>query len=115
MNEMSRKILAFLKKFKPDKIVCEHPQGAGKNVLVVNMISEIIGVARAYAVEKNIEISEVNPSVWRKRVGIEQGKKARTELKNDSVNMVKEIFGIDVVNDVSDAILIGMSEIMEES
>lgn len=107
LNDMCRDILSILKKYKPNEIICEHPQGQGSNVLVVGMLCQIVGVIRAYAIEKNVNFQEVTPSVWRKYLGLKQGKKKRAELKQLSIDYVKEKYQIDATDDVADAICIG--------
>lgn len=108
LNEMSRELLNTMKKWKPNSIYIEHPQGGGGNVLTVSLLSEIIGVARAYAVEHNCEFVEVVPSHWRKMLGFKQGGgKKRAELKAMSIEYVKNAYGIDASDDLADAICIG--------
>lgn len=107
LNEMCRDVLQKLKEWKPNYIVIEHPQGDGRNVLVVWMLSQIIGVARAYAIERGCVFEEVMPSEWRRMLGIQQGKKKRAELKQLSIDYVKEVYDKDVPEDVADAICIG--------
>lgn len=110
MNTMILRILQQLKEWKPDVIWIEHPQGEGRNVLVVNMLSEILGAVRAYAVTKKVDYHEINPSEWRKYAGISQGNKRRENLKEQSINYVKEKFNIDCeTDDLADAIAIGCS------
>lgn len=107
INQMGKALLQYLKKQKPDIIWIEHPQGNGRNVSMVGKLCEIIGIVRAYAIEKKIDFHELMPSEWRKYCGIKQGSKNRNELKQLSINYVKEKLGIDVNNDVADAISIG--------
>lgn len=111
MNCMIKEILKFLKQTKPHEIWIEHPQGGGRNVLVVSKLSEIIGSVRAYAVERECLFHELNPSEWRAYAGIEQGKKKREELKQSSIDYVKEHFGLEVEDDLADAISIGCAVI----
>ena len=107
IHKMGADLLSYLKKQKPDIIYIEHPQGHGSNVALVAMICELLGIVRAYAIEKKIEYKELTPSVWRKYCGFKQGKKTRKELKQMSIDYVKEHFDIDVGDDESDAISIG--------
>lgn len=107
INKMGKELLCLLIKEKPDCLSVEHPQGEGRNVLVVNKLSEIIGIIRAYAIQKDISFTEIMPSEWRKMCGIQQGKKKRDELKELSIEFVKENFGIDANDDVCDAICQG--------
>ena len=111
INEMGKALLSYLKKQKPDIIWIEHPQGQGRNVSMVGKLCEVLGIVRAYAIEKGIDYHEIYPSVWRQYANFEQGKKTRNELKQMSIDYVKEHFNIEVSNDVSDAISIGCAVI----
>lgn len=104
---MGKALLSYLKKQKPDIIYIEHPQGHGNNVSLVAMICELLGIVRAYAIEKKIEYKELSPSVWRKYCGFDQGKKKRVELKQMSIDYIKEHYDIEVGNDEADAIALG--------
>lgn len=107
IDKMGKSLLSYLKKQKPDIIYIEHPQGHGSNVKLVAMICELLGIVRAYAIEKKVEYKELSPSEWRKYCGFNQGKKKRDELKQMSIDYVKKHYDIDVGNDEADAIAIG--------
>ena len=107
INNMGNDLLNYLKKQKPDMIYIEHPQGHGRNVALVGMICELLGIVRAYAIAKKIEYKELTPSVWRKYCGFNQGKKTRKELKQMAMDYVKDNFGITPSEDECDAIAIG--------
>lgn len=110
MSEMGRNILLVLNEWNPDGIYIEEPKGEGRNVELVHKLSEIIGVVRGWAITHDgCYFEEVKPSVWRKYVGITQGRKKREELKTDSINLVKDVYGIDVNDDVADSICIGIA------
>ena len=111
IDMMGKELLTYLKKQKPDIIWIEHPQGQGSNVSMVGKLCEILGIVRAYAIEKKVDYHEVVPSVWRKYAGFNKGKKERDELKQMSIQYVKDNFNIDVNDDVSDAISIGCAVI----
>ena len=107
IHKIGEVLLSYLIKQKPDIIYIEHPQGHGSNVALVAMICELLGIVRAYAIAKKIEYKELTPSVWRKYCGFKQGKKTRKELKQMSIDYVKEYFNIVVSDDVADAVSIG--------
>lgn len=107
MNSMIGDIIAVLDEWQPDVIWQEHPQGHGNNVDMVGKLCEIVGCVRTWAVMHGADFQEINPSQWRKYVGIQQGKKTRAELKQASMEFIKEKLGIDRGDDVSDAISIG--------
>ena len=107
IHQMGADLLSYLKKQKPDIIYIEHPQGHGSNVKLVAMICELLGIVRAYAIEKKIEYKEVTPSVWRKYCGFNQGKKKRAELKQMSIDYVKKYYDVELSEDECDAVCIG--------
>lgn len=111
---MGGKILQALNIWKPDTVYIEQAQGQGKNVSLVRKLSELIGFAKAWCVLNGASIEEVPPSVWRKYVGIDQGKKKRPELKAESIRLVKETYGLDVGDDEADAICIGIAMINKQ-
>lgn len=107
INKMGMALLSYLKKQKPDIIYIEHPQGHGSNVALVGMICELLGIVRAYAIEKKIEYKELSPSVWRRYCGFKQGNKTRKELKQMAIDYVKKHYDIKPTEDECDAISLG--------
>lgn len=105
--EMGGKIFQALNIWKPSIVYIEQPQGHGKNVAMVRKLSELIGFVKAWGYINDAYVLEVAPSVWRKYVGLEQGGKKRDELKQESINAVKDVYGVWVVDDVADAINLG--------
>lgn len=56
----------------------------------------------------NIPIIFIYPSEWRSRVGIHTGRSiTREQLKQDSINFVKQKYNINVNDDIADAISLG--------
>ena len=112
LHEMCKEVLETMKLWNPNGIYIEHPQGSGSNVLTVGMLSEIIGVARAYAIEHECDFEEIAPSVWRRLLKFKQGGgKKRAELKQMSIDYVKERYDITASDDLADAICIGTAVI----
>lgn len=62
-------------------------------------------------VSEKIDWQDLRPTQWRKYAALEGEKvpKKREELKKWSINKVSEIFGVNVTDDESDAILIGLA------
>lgn len=106
MNIMGRNILLVLNEWKPDTVFIEEPNGSGGNIDNFRKLSEIIGIVRGWCIENRVAYHECKPSVWRKNVGIEQGKKKRPELKDESIKFVFEKYGIEVGDDEADSICI---------
>lgn len=114
MNLMGKELQDLLSYWKPELVVIEEPNGYGKNIQVYRYLSEIIGIVRIWAFNHKCTMEEIKPSVWRKRIGINQSKKKRDELKAESIAYVKNTYGLEVNDDVADAICIGACLYMEE-
>lgn len=109
MREMMRKIKWQLDVYKPDMIVMEECLMTN-NIKVVKVLSYIAGTIISWADENDVEFRFQLPTAWRKKVGIVQNKKVKREtLKQEAIDMVKEMFGLDVTDDESEAILIAYS------
>lgn len=74
-------------------------------------LARIQGSILGFCLENKIELKFINPSSWRKIVGIplkENDKWLKREtLKALAVKMVKDLYQIEVIDDIADAILIG--------
>ena len=111
INAMCADIYKILKEWQPDTLWIEHPQGHGSNVDMVGKLCEILGAVRMWCLINNCEYNEIAPSVWRKYAGIQQSKKKRAELKQASIDYIKEKLGIDEGDDVADSIALGYAVI----
>lgn len=111
IDSMGAALWDYLEEVMPDSIYIESPQGHGRNLSMVGKLREIMGIVRAYAITHHVDYHELTPSVWRKYARFDQGKKKREELKQMSIDYVKENYSIDVTDDVADAISIGCSVI----
>jgi len=107
MNEMIKEIFELLNEWKPNILWIEHPQGHGSNVDMVGKLCEILGSVRTWCLIHDCEYNEISPSQWRKYAGIQQGKKKRAELKQASIDYIKDKLGIDEGDDVADSIALG--------
>lgn len=96
-------LLKQLTEYNPDIVYIEDSWNA-VNVDVTKLLTRIMGVTYAWCLSKNKEWHSILPSQWRKYCGFEIGKKKRQELKQMSIDYVKEKYGIDVNDDVSDCI-----------
>ena len=98
----------------PDYVVVEDSFSNG-NVQVTKDLAYIIGSV-LYQCERNkIKANKVLPSQWRKTIGISGGKKKRSELKEEAIQMVKDLYHFDPIEDEAEAILIGLSKVYENS
>lgn len=111
--EMIKGINIYLKKYKPTVIVIEDTY-MGKDGYAYKKLCHIQGLVLNYSIEhKRCSIYFYSPTTWRKAVGIPNSenkiKLKREELKKKSINLVKTIYNIDVSDDVSDSICIGLA------
>lgn len=106
INEMGRQLIAMLNHWKPSMVFIEEPKGH-QNLELVRKLATILGIVRGWCINNGIYYSEMKPSEWRKHCGLDQGNKKRAELKAESVEYVKTKYGVEVNDDVADAICIG--------
>ena len=91
--------------WKPDFIVMEDIQQQHGAIITYKILAMLLGVIEVTCKENNIKYEVVSPNTWRKYAGT--CGKHRKEEKILSVAKVKEKFGINVSDDVAEAILIG--------
>ena len=106
IKDMCFHLLSVLEEWKPDIIYIED-SWSSFNVQTTKLLTRIMGATFGYAVKNNIEWKSMLPAQWRKLAGIEQSKKKRHELKQASIDYVKNKYGIDVNDDVADCIALG--------
>ena len=103
MKSMCTALLKQLNEYNPDIVYIEDSWNAA-NVEVTKLLTRIMGVTYAWCLSKKREWHSILPSQWRKHCGILQSKKKRQELKQASIDYVKEKYDIDVNDDVADSI-----------
>ena len=81
----------------------QYQQQAG--VVTFKILAEVLGVAIAAAEEAKLEYDVVFNKTWQADFNIAGSN--RVAQKKNVIDRVKEYFGIDVTDDVGDAILIG--------
>ena len=74
-----------------------------KNPKVYEILAKLQGTLEICLEEKGYIVNVVKAPEWRKRVGIKN--KKRELVKQEAIDMVKEIYGIDASEDESEAIL----------
>lgn len=117
---MTDGIKEVLNKYKIDKIVVEEVRpDVGSSNLQTHRALMWLQAATAFLVHDEFnktEIEYIYPSSWRAACGIKNGRGVRREsLKQYDIIFVKETFGIDVNDDIADAIGIGYSQINKVS
>lgn len=103
---------------KIDKIIVEEVRpDVGASNIQTHRALMWLQAALAFLVHDNfkiIEIEYIYPSSWRAKCGIKNGRGIKREtLKEADIRFVKDNYGIDVNDDIADAIAIGHSQINE--
>lgn len=94
--------------WEPDFVAFEDiqlQQGAVGGYNAFKVLGGLLGIMKAVLTKKKIPHREVLNKVWQAKFMI--GGKDRVSQKKNVIKKVKELFGIDVNDDVADAILIG--------
>lgn len=112
---MTQQIEKIYLQYKPNNIIMEdvlpedvkHNQNVFKALIYLQASIVLMFSKRRQLVDFFVA------SHWRKICGIKTGKTKRDQLKKASQNLVKSIYNIDVNNDISDAICIGIAYIIE--
>lgn len=107
IDTMMLSIAAHLNSWKPDYVYQEDTWTSG-NPETANILTTILGGVRFWCISNNCVYHKIKPTVWRSQFGLNQYKAKREELKEKSIDYVKEKFGVSVSDDEADAILIGL-------
>lgn len=104
--EMAKEIWKIIKKYKPQELVVENVQQQSSPSTVI-ILARLAGMIIGYAEAHNVHVHILLPSQWRKALGYSQGAKVkRQELKQQSIDYVKNNFGLDLSEDECEAICI---------
>ena len=83
-----------------------------RNPKVYEILAKLAGALEVMLYESGYLVNVVKASEWRKRVGI-KGRK-RADVKKEAIEMVKEIYELDVSEDECEAILFCRAFAMEQ-
>ena len=111
-NWMSYEVLKILTKYNPDIVIVEDA-AVSRNMQTVRVLVMLIGIIKGWCIAKSVFFDTFKPSVWRKLVANE-GEKIplkREESKAWAINKVKQLYNIEAIDDVCEAILIGQAYI----
>lgn len=107
--EMAKALWKVIEEYKPDHLILENvqQQTSPKTVIILaRLAGMIIGYAEAHGVKTHILL----PSQWRKALGYAQGSKVkRAELKQQSLDYVKEHLGVALPEDEAEAVCEGIA------
>lgn len=114
MKDTSERIRAMgvelgrtIEKYSPDKVVLEEV-AQQSNALTLKLLARIQGVIIGYCAANNIETYIIEPSKWRSTLGFKQGSKVkREELKQQSIDYVKDTYHLELSEDSCESICIG--------
>lgn len=97
----------IIAKYSPDKVVIEEV-AQQSNPLTLKLLARIQGVIIGFCAAHNIETYIVEPSKWRSTLSFSQGPKVkREELKAQAIKYVKDVYGLELSEDESEAVCIG--------
>ena len=109
VKKMLLKICSVLDKYEIDEIHMEKAFSK-QNVATTMLLANLAGGVMLYAAQHNIKYVHPEPSVWRKKIGIEQGPKVKREmLKAEAIEAVKREYDLNTNDDVSESILLARS------
>ena len=107
--EMAKAIWKVLKHYKPNYLVLEETQQQ-TNVKTVIILSRLQGMVVGYAEAHGVKTHIVQPSKWRAALCFSQGPKVkRAELKQQSIDYVKEHLGVELPEDQAEACCLGFA------
>lgn len=113
LTNMMKQICEVIHSTNPDCVVIEDTFMCN-NTVTLKGLCKLQGAIIFYCSLNNIPITISYPTHWRKCVGFEKIKGLkRPELKKKSKELVYEKFNIQVQDDISDAICIGIAYIIE--
>lgn len=105
--EMAKELWKVIKKHKPEILFVEDVQQQS-NAKTMIVLARLAGMIIGYAEAHNVEVYVIPSSQWRSMLGFKLGAGIkRHELKQQSIDYVKETYGIDVPEDEAEAIALG--------
>lgn len=111
IDKITDQIQQLIKKYKPTAVVVQDPLPAqsGHNMSVYKKLTWAQGIIGDLMNKYKLEFTYMfTSSQWRSKVGISTGRGIKREsLKSKDIAKVKELYNIEVNDDIADAILIG--------
>ena len=104
INAIKNYMIEIIGKYNPELVCFENVQFQF-NKDAYKKISSLQGVLVDYCISNDILFEIVSVNTWRSFHGI-TGKK-KVELKQDAIDKVRDLYEIDVNDDIAEAILIG--------
>ena len=105
-ESMSKEIWKTLDVYRPNIIYIEETYMAN-NPQTSKILTRLQGVIYAWCFNNDCEFNTIHPTSWRKQLNFQQGKNVKREqLKKQSIEYVKNNYGLEVMDDEADAICI---------
>lgn len=107
--EMAKELWKIIKKYKPDHLIIEDTQQQN-NVKTVIILARLQGIVIGYAEAHGVKVHILLPSQWRAALSYTQGPKVkRQELKQQSLDYIKNNFGLELPEDECEALAEGIA------
>lgn len=107
-RQMGLAICEKISEYKPDIIVIEEV-ALQSNADTLKKLARIQGVAIGFAAAHNIPLYIIEPTRWRSKLNYKQGRSVkREELKRQSLDYVKNTFGLELSEDAAEAVCINV-------
>jgi Holliday junction resolvasome RuvABC endonuclease subunit len=106
---MAKRLWTILKEYKPDHLIIEDTQQQN-NVKTVIILARLQGMIIGYAEAHKVKVHILLPSQWRAELNYKQGPKVkRAELKQQSVDYVKDKYDVTLSEDECESICINQA------
>ena len=101
----------LIRRYNPEFVVFEGVMfQKSPNALIV--LANLQGILRGICQERGAGYAVYAPTAWRRLMGIRQGKGiTRDKLKEQAIALVRSAYGINVEEDVCEAICIGLAHL----
>lgn len=104
LKKFRLKIEELINTYSPDEVVFEDIQEQN-NILTFKVLAQVQGVLMEVLTSLEIPYSTIMAVTWKSTLGIKG--KARAEQKRNAQQYITNTYGINVVQDIADAICIG--------
>ena len=107
--EMTHQIEVILQRYRPKIVVIEDVQKQASEHTVI-LLARLQGLIIGLCDRLKIPCKLMLPTVWRKHLGLRQGKSVtRQECKEQAIEFVRKSYGLNVGEDICEAICIGLA------
>lgn len=111
--EMVLQIYKVIREMKPSLVVIEEV-AQQQNVLTVKILARLQGAIIGYCTAHSIAIKIVEPSHWRSVLEFQQGRGVKREdLKWQALEYVRATYGLQLPEDMAEAVCIGAAHLKE--